>query len=353
MNRDYKNILIAKLKHHGDLLTTTPLISAVKKAWPGARLSYLVNPGSEDLVRYHPDVFEVLTVPRQGGLGPQIGLIRMLRSRNFDLVLELSGGDRGAFLSWISGAPVRVGYKPKKNRIMLDRRIFFTHQVTTVVESVHTVEYHLDALRVLGVEPGRPALSLKWPTEAEDHIHTLLSQGDVDPDAPYAVVHPSSRWMFKAWRPEGNAEVLDYLMDRGLPVVVTAAPEDKEMDFVGKMLAGARHAPLNLAGRLNLAELAALIGQAGLFFGVDSLPMHMAAATNVPAVVLFGPSGEHMWGPWGEGHRVVAKDWDCRPCGRDGCDGTKISRCLVEIEAAEVFPALEDVLVKLLPEKAQ
>lgn len=344
MTAVYRNILIIKLKHLGDTLTTTPVIGGIKTFWPEARISYLVNPGSEELVRHHPDVAEVLTVPRQGGVARQVALIRALRRRRFDLVLELSGGDRGAFLAWLSGASVRVGYQPR-SRGPVDRRLFFTHRVTSRVETKHTVDYHLDALRVLGVEPGRQPMTLHWPRESEDRVRALLEEGGIRPGAAYAVVHPSSRWMFKAWRPEGNAEVIDYLSrEMGLTVVLTSAPEAKELDYVRSVLAHVRTKPLDLTGRLALTELGAVIAHASLFFGVDSLPMHMAAAVNTPSVVLFGPSGEHMWGPWGEGHRVVAKDWECRPCGRDGCQGSKVSQCLVDIRAEDVYPALESVL---------
>ena len=89
--------------------------------------------------------------------------------------------------------------------------------------------------------------------------------------------------------------------------------------------------PLDLAGHLSLKELGALIAKARLFFGMDSAPMHLAAAVNTPAVALFGPSGVFNWGPWGEGHLVIKQDWDCLPCGQDGCEGSKISRCLVEL----------------------
>jgi heptosyltransferase-3 len=342
--KSFKNIAIIKMRHLGDVLTTTPLIGGIRKAWPEARISYIVSPGCEDLVRYHPDVHEVLAMPRDQGLARQVGFVLGLRRRRFDLALELSWGDRGAFVAWGSGAPVRVGYRPK-HRKLLDRRRLFTHLVTTKGSSKHTVEFHLDALRVLGVEPGYQPLSLHWPDASRERVGHLLSEAGLGQDTPYAVVHPSSRWMFKAWRPDGNAEVIDYLREKaGLAVVLTSAPEKKELAFVQSVRSLVRTGVVDLTGRLSLLELAALISGARLFFGVDSLPMHMAAAVGTPAVALFGPSGEHMWSPWGEGHQVVSKDWECRPCGRDGCNGTKVSRCLVEIKAADVYPALDRAL---------
>jgi heptosyltransferase-3 len=65
--------------------------------------------------------------------------------------------------------------------------------------------------------------------------------------------------------------------------------------------------------------------------------MHIAAAVGTPVIALFGPSGEFNWGPWGNGHVVIKKDWECRPCGKDGCQGSKRSRCLEEITEEEVL----------------
>jgi heptosyltransferase-3 len=207
------------------------------------------------------------------------------------------------------------------------------------------VEYHLDALRTLGVEPGEHLMSLHYPAEAEQSVRNALEQNGVSDHTPYAVVHPSSRWMFKAWTYEGNAAVIDYLTrEKGLRVAVTAAPVEKELDFVKGVLSKTQSDVVDLTGRLDLMELAALIDGARMHFGVDSLPMHMAAALSTPTVALFGPSADQIWGPWGRGHEVIAKSWDCRPCHRDGCGGSKISRCLVEIEPEEVFPALDRVL---------
>ena len=104
-----------------------------------------------------------------------------------------------------------------------------------------------------------------------------------------------------------------------------------------------------------LKQLAAVIGRSCLFFGVDSAPMHIAAAVGTPVVALFGPSGEHNWGPWGAGHRVVAVNLFCRPCGQDGCNGSKRSDCLELLTEAEVIAAVDAQLARggLAPEPAE
>ena len=181
-----------------------------------------------------------------------------------------------------------------------------------------------------------------WTPEDEAGLQAALSRQGGSTQKPYVVVHPTSRWMFKTWRLDGYARVIDHLQEAcGLNVMVTGGPEEKEQAAVQAILSQCRTRPLDLSGRLTLKQLGCLIGGARLFFGVDSAPMHMAAAVGTPVLALFGPSGDIMWGPWGKGHRVIKKNWPCRPCGRDGCEGSKVSRCLEEITDEEAISAIE------------
>ena len=104
--------------------------------------------------------------------------------------------------------------------------------------------------------------------------------------------------------------------------------------------------PLVLAGKLQIKELGALTARARLFVGVDSMPMHLAAAMGTPAVVLFGPSGEDEWRPWRVKHRVVTSTHPCRPCGNDGCGGGKVSECLTTLGVDEVYAAVQELLAR-------
>ncbi|MBA4394873.1 MAG: hypothetical protein C0407_15080 [Desulfobacca sp.] len=151
--------------------------------------------------------------------------------------------------------------------------------------------------------------------------------------------------MFKTWRIDGYAEVIDYLQQKlRWTVMVTSGPEKKELEAVDQILKKCQSEPINLSGRLSLKQLGCLIAGGRIFFGVDSAPMHIATAVGTPVLALFGPSGDHMWGPWGEGHLVLKKDWSCRPCGQDGCEGSKVSKCLVEITTDEVISGIETLL---------
>jgi heptosyltransferase-3 len=344
------NILIIKLRHLGDVLITTPALSALKGAYPDARITMVVNAGTKDMITENPDIQEVIllepggSVKNGGGLQKNLNLIRRLRKEQFDLSIDFTIGDRGAFLSLLAGAPQRLGFGPKKAKQWW-WRLAYTRTVTQPKPNRHVVESHLDAVRLLGISPGKPGLKFFWQETDQRRVETLLGEKGWGDRRPYMVIHPTSRWMFKTWKVEGYARVIDAVQeDLKTPVVLTGGPEGKEKAAVQEILSRCRTRPADLSNRLSLKELGALIAGARCFLGVDSAPMHIAAAVGTPAVALFGPSGDIMWGPWGRGHRVIKKKWPCRPCGQDGCKGSKVSRCLEEIEPEDVLAVLSDLL---------
>jgi heptosyltransferase-3 len=335
-----KRVLVIKLKQPGDVLVSTPLIAALKEAWPECHLTYLVPAGTEEMVSGHPGLDDLLVVDRRGQTwGEALRFAWNLRRRHFDLVLELSGGDRGALYALLSGARERLGFA-RPGQPCWQRRGCFTRLLPRPPVKMHLVEQNLEALRALGLAPRHPRLQFFWDSQVEDRIQELLASLGLSP-REFLVMHPGAGWGFKCWTPAGYARVIDALQeDWRLPVVLTGSAAPLEGELLAGILGECRGNPINLVGRLSLKELGALIARAKFFFGVDSAPMHLAAAVHTPAVALFGPSGAYNWGPWGAGHLVLQKDWECVPCGRDGCEGSKVSRCLTELTPEEVLDAM-------------
>jgi len=198
-------------------------------------------------------------------------------------------------------------------------------------------------------DPHERALVLEPGADAKQKAGELLSAHGLQ-DFAFVQIHPSSRWRFKCWPSESMAALIDRLHAGGWPVVLTAAPDAAETSMIEEIVKRIqRPVAANLSGQLSLKELAAVTARARLFVGMDSAPMHIAAAVGTPALALFGPSGADLWGPWGaprQGrHRVVASDrHSCRPCGLDGCGGGKVSDCLVTLEVARVWQAAREML---------
>jgi len=329
---------------------TTPSLAALKEAYPQSQITMVVNQGTEDMVRDNPCLSEIIALEREPKKKPlaelvyQQRLIAHLRRKRFYLSIDFSGGDRGAILSWLSGAKQRIGYHPKKGKQWWWKKAF-TQTVKTPGDNRHVVEHHLDAIRLLGINPPTNPLRFYWTPKDQETLSRILVQKGVEDRKPYMVIHPTSRWMFKTWRLDGYAQVIDHIQKNlGLTVIVTSSPDKKELDAINEIIKQCQTKPMDLSGQLNLKQLGCLIAGGKFFFGVDSAPMHIAAAVNTPVIALFGPSGDHMWGPWGEGHLVIKKDWPCRPCGQDGCQGSKISKCLMEITTDEVISGIETLL---------
>jgi len=333
------NILVIKLKQPGDVLVSSPVLAALKEAWPRSQVSYLVPQGTEEMIAGHPLLDKVYVAQRRGStLLGTLAFLRELRRGRFDLVLELSGGDRGAFLSWVTGAKERLGFNYGGRSFW--HRFCFTRMLPAPPLRMHLVEHNLEMVRALGISPRAPRLQFFWKPEVEARIRELLAAHSLKPGG-FVVLHPGAGWRFKCWTPQGYARIIDFLQEeKHLPVILTGSQAAHEQELVAAILHECRTTPINLVGQLTLKELGALIHQARFFFGMDSAPMHLAAAVGTPAVALFGPSGDFNWGPWGEGHLVIKKNWDCLPCGQDGCEGSKISRCLVEITADEVIETM-------------
>ena len=352
-----RRALVIKLRHHGDVLLASPVFSVLKRRAPHAELDALVYADTAPMLAGHPAVARVHGIDRGWkALGPfgraaaEWQLFSELRARHYDLVVHLTENWRGAWLARGLGARWAVAPKLAARGKLWKRS--FTHFVSEPRGGGrHVVEANLDALRRIGIYPSTDerALTLLPGTPAEERIATLLVENGIA-GVPFVHIHPSSRWRFKCWPAEKMAALIDRLHAEGWRVVMTAAPDAAEAQMVDDILRRiARPLAANLSGRLSLKELAALSARARLFIGVDSAPMHIAAAVGTPALAIFGPSGEVHWGPWGTPriarHRVVASEgFSCRPCGLDGCGGGKVSDCLVTLDVSRVWAAAQELL---------
>jgi len=333
--------LVIKLRHHGDVLLTAPVLSALKTR--GVEVDALVYDDTAPMLQGHPSLSQLHFVGRKWKkLGILSRLLREkklfsdLKARRYGLIVHLSEQPRGAWLARTLGARYSVAPKIADRGALWAKS--FTH-LFPIAPRRHMVEVNLDALRRIGVQPesGERKVQFVPGAEAEKKVEALV-------DGAFVHVHPASRWRFKCWPPEKNAALIERFAADGHQVVITAAPDPDEMAFIQLILGKARSKPLDLAGKLSIKELGALAGRAALFVGVDSMPMHLAAAMGTPTVALFGPSGETEWGPWNVAHRVVTSAHSCRPCGLDGCGGGKVSDCLTTLPVDAVYAAAQELL---------
>lgn len=340
-----RRVLVVKLRHHGDVLLTSPLLAALKQHAPQVEIDALVYADTAPMLADHPALSLLFTTQRKKqGLGAELALFRQLRQRRYDLLIHLTDSSRGAWLARLLGVKWAVcGSYAGKPKFW---RKSFTHLYPIIGGNRrHTVEIHLDALRRIGVfpPPDQRRLILEPGAAAREKIRLLLQQHRLA-SKQFIQIHPASRWLFKCWPAERMAGLIAELQQQGRIVVLTGAPDDRERELIGQIKSLLPQPPLDLCGQLSLKELAALTAEASLFIGMDSVPMHIAAAMQTPAVALFGPSGDIEWGPWQVPHRIVTSNHPCRPCGKDGCGGGKRSECLEVITVQQVLNAVAELV---------
>ena len=369
--RSPNRILVIKFRHIGDVLLTAPLISTLKLGLPGSRVCAVVKPGTEAMLEGHPELDQLYVVPqRQPGESAltfflrTLKFLRQLRREHFDLAINTTEGDRGILLAWLIGAKARWGIVKEGRENTWQARLL-SRQFQPLKGYVHTVIRNLSLAAPLGLPECREVKL--FVSEADTaRVRALLLEKGFLPSEPNTLIHchPTSRWMFKCWPADKVAHTIDWLQEQGYRVALTCAPDKTERAFLDSIISGCKTRPIDLGGQLTLKQTAALSGMSRLFFGVDSAPMHMAAAMNTPTLGIFGPSGTFDWGPWpngwvGEGtpfpgwngikitppHVVIQDDRDCGPCGQAGCFGKKRSACLDELAVEKVMGPLANALV--------
>ena len=344
-----RRLLVIKMRHHGDVLLTSPLFSNLKKAIPHAEIDAFIYKDTLPMLDGHPAISDYLLYDKEWKklsfikkIGRELELLKAIYTKDYDLVINLTEGDRGAIAAFVSGSTYRVGFDPKKSGLFGKRKIY-THVVKACPHPRHTVERQIDVLRRMGIFPGEEErdLFLHVPDAAKTKIIDILGG-----EQEYILIHPVSRWRFKCLATKQMASLVRALHKRGMRVVMSAGPDAQEIGMVDEILSLASDVPvLNLAGKLTLKELAALIQRAQALICVDSVPLHIASALKTPVVALFGPSSEQNWGPWMHPHaRVVTQKFSCRPCYQDGCGGSKMSDCLFSIPQSAILSALDEVL---------
>lgn len=349
-----RRVLVTKLRHHGDVLLTTPVFASLKRQLPHAEVDVLILDETRDMLADNPHIDRIYTLKKTRALGGgwrklrhELAQVRELRARRYDLLLHLTETSRGATLSRLIKPRWSVGmdgpWSPHFKRS-------FTHLYFPFWGNRrHIVEQNLDALRAIGLYPAEDdkRLVLVPGAAAQARIERELAAAGLA-GKPYLLVHPGSRWAYKTWPAERVAALVRRLRDEGHAIVLTGAPDAAEQQMRDAILAAlpASHGVLDLVGRLNLRELAAAIGGARLMVGVDSVPMHMAAALHTPVVALFGPSNNNEWGPWRTPHRIVSADLTCLPCGLKGCGNSGYSECLALLPEGRVHAAVQALLAE-------
>lgn len=345
----------------GDVVFTTPIPRALSRAFPGARLTYLVEPAAAPVIQGNPHLHEVVIVPRTRGfarLSGDLALARRLRRDRFAVVLDLHGGPRSSWLTWATGAPQRIGYDIQGRGWQYTRTVHRSRQL----EARHSVENQWDLLSAIDgwpgtmADPGRDPVDMTLDPTADRQIGDRLHAAGVDERHTIAVIHVSAGNPFRRWPEPSFARLVAALASAGEErrVILSSGPSDRtaadRIAATARGLLGPAIAERVLDfGDVNLAELHALIARSGVFVGGDTGPLHIAATTRTPIVGIYGPTLSERSAPWRDPQAVTESvqidGLACRPCEQRVCEPGDF-RCLTRIGPEQVIAAAEQALAR-------
>jgi heptosyltransferase II len=341
MKLEAKKILVMRYRFIGDTVLTVPFLRNLRAAFPGARIDLMLEPFSGQVIEGCPYVdhiipFELKTIHKystrsdRSRLGAYLHYCSLIRGERYDAVFVLKRSLSSALLVWAARVPRRIGFATEGRQFLLTDPVDYRHDQ-------HEVENFLDCLRALDIPIGSTGLEL-WTTPEQDaKARELFSNAGWKDRDLKVVIHAAASLPAKQWPLERFAEVMHELKEKyRARFVYTGAKGDSPL-YESIETFGPFHG-LNLCGITSVRENIAVYRACNLFFGVDSGPMHMAAAAGVPVVALFGPTDERKWGPWGNGHAIVSKYLACHPCKPHKCGD---HQCMDRITTTEALEAVE------------
>jgi len=330
----------------GDIVFASPLVAALRRAFPDAFIAWLVQPACSALLEHHPDLDEVIVWPlgewrmlwrerRLRDLAAAVNAFRgLLRSRRFDLALDLQGLLKSGLLTRLSEASERIGLGSREGSQYLMTRV-----VPRGGDSKRIGSEYLYLAETLGLPvDGFPMAVHYGPQEAAFARNLIDARGL---SGGYAVLCPFTTRPQKHWLEPRWAHLADRIQrDLGLSAVLLGGPGDQESAARIRNLA--RKEPMDLAGSTTLLQAAAMIDRSALLVAVDTGLGHMGIAFGRPSLLLFGSTCPYL-DTTRPNARVLYHRMDCSPCKRKPtCHGA--FTCMKSIEVEEVLAAARELL---------
>ena len=341
-------VLVVRLSALGDLVMASPLVGALRRAYPRAHIAWLAQPEHHPVLAAHPELDELIAYPRKRfgelaargrwrALGGELaGFARALRGRGFDWALDPQGLAKSGVLARLSGAPRRVSVNPREGSDIL-----FTETLASPADDPRVSSEYRALAEHLGLPtddgfPMRVGVAREDAAWADDALRAAGIEGPFVAAAPFTT-RPQKHWFASRW-----AQLFRRLADAGFPVVVLGGPG--EAQAAERLAAAAHPAPVHAwAGRTTVGQALAVLDRAAGVAGVDTGLTHAAVARGRPTVALFGSTVPYTDPGPHAAARVLRQPLPCSPCHRSPiCGG--VFDCMRAIEVDHVLDALGDAM---------
>lgn len=328
-------ILVVRLSSLGDVVHAIPVMAALRRRFPDARIDWLIDDRYRELVELVSGVDHPVAVPRRPGVSWLTGIVPGLRATRYDVAVDLQGLVKSAVLARASGARRVIGFPPAQLR-EAPAGWFYTEQ-PAMGNHPHVIAKNLALVESLGVPPKPWEFPLR--DVATDVVKRTLGTNGEGSKHEFALLNPGAAWKSKRWAPTAFGALAQRLHEQhDLVSVVAWGPGEKEMAGVVVDASGGRAV---LAPPMSLADLVTLARAAAVMVSGDTGPLHVAAAVGTPLVGVYGPSSPRRNGPWAVSDLVVSRFDDCRCRRGPSSEGVVVRRCLQSIPCISTIPVDE------------
>jgi len=341
--KDIRHVMVINLRYLGDSIWMLPFVENLKRNLPDAKVSVIVNEGTEAFFRTCSSADQVIPFPRKEaksgikGIFGFLSFIRRIRKEKPDVTIDLTDADRPAIISLLSGADIRIGYNNEDRW----RNRTYTHVVRTRIWSKHMVEYLLDALRELGMTITDSRINIHVDNAAFGSLREKAPSVFVDDGRKKIVVHAGARSELRQWGAENFAALCDALSDTSR-IFLVAGPGEKPV--IKKIISNMTTTPEICTNDLTLFECAALCELSDMFIGNDSGPVHIASAKTF-CVCIYGPTLPDKIHPWTQRRLTIDPgNMPCHPCRQDKCANPEYKACMKKTKPEIVAEKVREVL---------
>ena len=331
-------ILLIKLRSIGDVIYNTTVYTPIKQQWPDSHLTVVVEPPSLDVVKYHPDVDEVLCF-RKGSFWDQARFyFRLFRAR-YDIAIDMHEGPRGAMMCFLSQAEYRVGHKYAKRSFLYNVKLSLKD-----LQPKLPIDYQTALIRKMGVEVDDPTPRIALADSSRQNARNLLEEKGIHEGDEYCIIHPGTARLYDQWQNDKFVRLIEkFTLDYGLKVILTCGPgQEHQVNDLIKSLNDIHTYPIFTG----LQELGVITEKAKFVLCHNGGYMHLASVLGAPVIALYGLTNQNVWKPYGDISSVIYKDIECRPCNsktmkqvcRDG-----VPECKELITVEDVLSEVEKV----------
>lgn len=338
---DLKNVLIVKLSAMGDVIHALPVSYAIKETFPEAKLTWVVEPPSLELLKMNPCVDKILLFKKKdfrtlkGFMKEFFPFKHELQEQSYDAVLDLQGLFKSAAIAFFAKSNIKLGIC--NMREMSDK---VSKPVVGENAEGHIVERYLDTARAVGCVADKAVFPIHVPIEESEKAHAIMEHAGIRDGNPYVAFVVGANWPNKRWPPEHFAALGDWFYKLAV-VPVLIGNGDLDAQIAKEIESKMEIPPINLVNRTNIPQLAHVLRSSRLVIGGDTGPVHMSAALGVRTIMLMGPTNVERNGPFGQLQNAIEVERPCKGCWKRACPKNEI--CLDKIPVNFVKEKIESM----------